>query len=410
MHFRYIDIEARHLFFYFFESRRDPDRDDVLLWTNGGPGGSSSTGLFMELGPCRVTSPTNISFNPYSWNEYSNIFFIDQPIGVGFSYADHGETVSTTEEAAKDVAAFVAIFFEHFNKFKGRGFHLTGESYGGRYLPLFGSAIHDQNTKLSGADLTPINLKSVMIGNGCTDWLSMHKGHYEVQCTSVTTTPVQNIATCIDMRLRLPRCEKWYKEACIDQKDSISCSAASAFCAESITTPYTEIGLNPYDLTKKCDGSQLCYKIMDDIEKYLNQTSVRELIGADPAVKNYTGHSKLVNHAFWSALDPQFPTQYYIAALLERSVRVLLYVGANDFVCNWRGNEEMSLALEWTGQAAFSSQPLREWHVDGHVAGLTRSAGNFAFATINGAGHMVPYDMPVESLELLRKWLSGEEF
>lgn len=37
---------------------------------------------------------------------------------------------STTEEAAKDVAAFVAIFFENFSRFKGRGFHMAGESYG----------------------------------------------------------------------------------------------------------------------------------------------------------------------------------------------------------------------------------------------------------------------------------------
>ena len=46
----YIDIEARHLFFYFFESRSNPDEDDVMLWTNGGPGCSSAVGLFMELG------------------------------------------------------------------------------------------------------------------------------------------------------------------------------------------------------------------------------------------------------------------------------------------------------------------------------------------------------------------------
>ncbi len=51
----YIDIEARHLFFYFFESRRDPDTDDVVFWTNGGPGGSSSLGLFMELGWLRAS-------------------------------------------------------------------------------------------------------------------------------------------------------------------------------------------------------------------------------------------------------------------------------------------------------------------------------------------------------------------
>ena len=46
----YIDIEARHIFFYFFESRSDPDKDDVIFWTNGGPGCSSSLGLLMELG------------------------------------------------------------------------------------------------------------------------------------------------------------------------------------------------------------------------------------------------------------------------------------------------------------------------------------------------------------------------
>lgn len=32
----YIDIEARHIFFYFFESRSNPDNDDVIFWTNGG--------------------------------------------------------------------------------------------------------------------------------------------------------------------------------------------------------------------------------------------------------------------------------------------------------------------------------------------------------------------------------------
>lgn len=49
----------------------------------------------------------------------------------------------------------------------------------------------------------------------------------------------------------------------------------------------------------------------------------------------------------------------------------------------------MTLDTEWTGQEAFAAQPLREWDVDGLTAGLTRSAGPFTFATIDGAGHMV---------------------
>lgn len=64
-----------------------------MFWTNGGPGGASSLGLFTELGPCILENSTATKYNPYSWNEYANVFFIEQPVGVGFSYADHGESV-----------------------------------------------------------------------------------------------------------------------------------------------------------------------------------------------------------------------------------------------------------------------------------------------------------------------------
>lgn len=39
-------------------------------------------------------------------------------------------TVETTEAAAKNVHAFLTIFFETFDQFKGRRLHLAGESYG----------------------------------------------------------------------------------------------------------------------------------------------------------------------------------------------------------------------------------------------------------------------------------------
>ncbi len=45
-----------------------------------------------ELGPCNVTEDLQTQLNPYAWNEVSNMLFLSQPIGVGFSYAD---TVST---------------------------------------------------------------------------------------------------------------------------------------------------------------------------------------------------------------------------------------------------------------------------------------------------------------------------
>ena len=90
----------------------------------------------------------------------------------------------TAYEAAADVAAFMAIFFEHFTKFKGRPVHMAGESYGvripvslhvcsylesrlapqGRYIPAFATQVYDQNAALIAAGLTPINLTSIMLG------------------------------------------------------------------------------------------------------------------------------------------------------------------------------------------------------------------------------------------------------
>ncbi|KAI0784828.1 serine carboxypeptidase [Abortiporus biennis] len=416
----YIDIEARHLFFYFFESRSNPDQDDVIFWTNGGPGCSSSVGLFMEHGPCLVTGVNVTTFNPYGWNANANIFFIDQPIGVGFSYAEYGEYVSTTEEAAKDISSFIAIFFEHFTKFKGRAFHMAGESYGGRYIPAFAAAVYDQNVHLKQAGMTPINLTSIMIGNGCSDDYTMTPTYYQMQCEPISVPPILDIATCVQMKRmfmlssQLPRCEKRLQESCIDTFDTIDCDAAMNFCNSAVLDPFWSSGYNPYDISKLCDGSvsdSLCYPITKTISSYLSRPHFQKALGVDTAAQgNFSSCSDKVGIDFATHLDWAFPTPFYIGALLDRGVRVLLYVGANDWICNWLGNERMSFAIEWNGQKDFNSQALREWKVGEDVAGLTRKAGGLSFATIYGAGHMVPYDQPKFALAMVQKWLAEEDF
>ncbi|KIL59541.1 hypothetical protein M378DRAFT_169205 [Amanita muscaria Koide BX008] len=411
----YIDVEARHIFFYFFESRSNPDKDDVIFWTNGGPGCSSSIGLFMELGPCRVLDEKGPKYNPESWNSHANIFFVDQPIGVGFSYAEHGESVSTTEEAAQDIAAFVGIFFEHFHKFKGRGFHMAGESYGGRYIPLFASAVYDQNARLVQAGLTPVNLTSVMIGNGLTDFSTMITSYYDMACTPASVAPVVDISTCVRMKRVVPRCEKWIKKSCIDVFDDIDCGAATSTCSSELSTPFFQTGLNPYDISKPCEGpieDTLCYPATKYIASYLDQPSVREQLGVDPVLSslNFSSCDMDVNIAFTNALDEYHQTKFYVSALLDRGVKALIYVGSYDWICNWVGNERWTLQLDWHGKEAFTSKELKEWKVDGKKSGVYRSAGPFTFLTVEGAGHMVPYDKPVQSLEMVKRWLAGDGF
>jgi carboxypeptidase C (cathepsin A) len=407
----YIDIEARHLFFYFFESRNDPAKDDVIFWTNGGPGCSSSLGVYVELGPCRVVNDTSTVFHPESWNSNANIFFVDQPIGVGFSYADYGETVSTTEEASQDIAAFVAIFFENFTQFKGRAFHMAGESYGGRYVPVFAAAVYDQNAMLTAAGVTPINLQSIMIGNGITDFYTMSAAYVDMQCTGASVFPVQSISACNRMKQALPRCQKWLTESCINQFDLMNCEAASNFCDTEISEPFFATGMNPYDISKPCDGpiaETLCYPITLSMAKYLDQPSVRHKLGVDPAITgDYSSCSNPVGQAFSLNMDEYHATYPHVAALLERGVRALIYVGSYDWICNWLGNQAWTLNMEWSGKEAFGQQPLQSWLVDGKAAGKFRSANGLTFATVDGAGHMVPLDKPKEALTMVQRWLAG---
>jgi hypothetical protein len=123
----YLDIsDDAHLFYWFFESRSaSPEKDPLVLWLNGGPGCSSTTGLLFELGPCRIADEgKNTTYNPYSWTESANVIFLDSPVQVGYSYGS--KTVSNSQDTAEDVYSFLQLFYEKFPKFKDVDFHISG--------------------------------------------------------------------------------------------------------------------------------------------------------------------------------------------------------------------------------------------------------------------------------------------
>jgi len=96
-----------------------------------------------------------------------------------------------------------------------------------------------------------------------------------------------------------------------------------------------------------------------------------------------------------------------ISGVLESGLQVLVYSGDKDFVCNWRGGEAWTNAVEWTGKAEFNSAQYHDWLVNGQPAGQLKEYKNFKFLRIYEAGHMVPMDQPVNSLNMLQTFMMG---
>jgi len=125
---------------------------------------------------------------------------------------------------------------------------------------------------------------------------------------------------------------------------------------------------------------------------------------------NFSACSDTVGHNFNAHMDKwSSPTQYYIAGLLDRGIRVLLYAGTYDWQCNWVQNKLWIEKLEWTGKEAFGNAEWRDWTFNGKKVGETKNAGVLSFATIRGAGHMVPHDKPAEAQAMISRWLAQEE-
>lgn len=62
-------------------------------------------------------------------------------------------------------------FFEKYPEFKGNDLYLSGESYGGIYVPYMAYYIDKHNTANDGDDsVYKPNLKGFAVGNGVTNW------------------------------------------------------------------------------------------------------------------------------------------------------------------------------------------------------------------------------------------------
>ncbi|QRV94665.1 Serine carboxypeptidase [Ceratobasidium sp. AG-Ba] len=148
--------ETRKLFFWFWPTTNAQHTDDLVFWTNGGPGCSSLEGLLQENGP--FVWPTGTAKpipNQWSWTNLSHVLWVEQPVGTGFSTGV--PNITNEDELAAQFAGFLTQFLEVFSELKGKNFYATGESYAGFYVPYIANYLY---THPKAVDL---NLKGIWI-------------------------------------------------------------------------------------------------------------------------------------------------------------------------------------------------------------------------------------------------------
>jgi carboxypeptidase C (cathepsin A) len=323
------------------------------------------------------------------------MIFVDQPINTGFSYSDDPrDRVHDEQGVAEDMLDFLLAFYDAFPHLQENAFFVTGESYAGHYVPAVASRVF--NAVQSGE--ADINLQGFAIGNGLTN--------PAVQYSAYADYALDN--GLIDKRTRdriqmlYPIC-RMGASVCAGHNWKTECLIALQFCQVAIWDRIMaqNPNINVYDITKTCDAP-LCYDF-SLAEKFLNLPQVQEALGVDrewemcdPGVYRDMMGDWLKN------LDAVIPP------MLEAGVRVMVYAGDLDLICNWLGNYRWVSALPWSGRMDFASAEMVEWEVDGEAAGMVQGYGPLSFVKVYQAGHMVPMDQPAAALHMITHFTNDE--
>jgi len=384
-------------FFWFFESRNNPSSSPTVAWLTGGPGCSSMLALFGENGPCTVNKDGNsTTVNPYSWNTNANMFWIDQPPGTGFS---EGDADSGEAEVAADMLGFLEAFFKALPQYN-KNFYIFGESYAGHFIPAIASLLHRYNKK---SPALVIDFKGMGIGNGLTAPSEQYKWYPLMAYNSSTAPPVVSEREFHDMQSSVDTCTRLIEACNKFEGQNPTCLAALIYCNLKLMKPYQDHGMNPYDMRLKCAKPPLCYDFKE-IGEFLNRKEVQKVLGVSA---NWQECNFQVNMQF--AFDFMRDYDQLIPELLEDGIRVLIYAGDQDFICNWIGNKKWLLNLEWAGKEKFNAQPDQVYqNAKGEDIGNIRTFGPLTFLQVFEAGHMVPMDQPEKSLHMFNEFLSSE--
>ena len=93
-----------------------------------------------------------------------------------------------------------------------------------------------------------------------------------------------------------------------------------------------------------------------------------------------------------------------LPGILEAGVQVMLFAGDQDLICNHIGVERIPENLQWGG-SGWGSPVKRDWYVNNALAGYWRTNRNMTYVSLADASHMVGFDKPVESHDMMLRFM-----
>ncbi|KAG2188975.1 hypothetical protein INT44_004117 [Umbelopsis vinacea] len=436
----HIEISPEHnanIFFWLLNSQNVKSSNKLVIWLNGGPGCSSMDGMFLENGPYRVNPDMTVDISPGGWQDHANIVFVDQPVGTGFSFANTDSYVKNMTEMAISFNTFLDLFFEVFPERSTNELYIAGESFAGTYIPYIAQHLLQQNKaagtkKVSSSEAVDTILRlaflfskwmDIAIASGMGSWkmplyiTRKYRSLYEQYEASYDFALRENLLKGQYKTIASEHLE--YCRASLDKQELISIGVCEQILSDTIdSTTYMEDDhfycINQYDIRMTKEPSPECGITwpheLHDVTKYLTSKSVVQAIHANKQMLGWTECSGGVGRALdYDESKPSYyvrKRKYTIATIIATVVLTPMIIsGDKDLICNSLGTEYLIGNLTWGGAKGFQGSTAQEWHIGDKVAGYNTTARNLTYILVNDASHMVPYDKPVEMLDMINRFI-----
>ncbi|XP_061632472.1 probable serine carboxypeptidase CPVL [Phyllopteryx taeniolatus] len=383
-----------NLFFWFFPALKPaPDnKAPVLLWLQGGPGGTSMFGLFVEHGPYVVYKNMTVNLRDYAWTAKYSVLYIDNPVGTGYSFTDDDRGYAQNQDdVGRDLYSALIQFFQLFPEYQSNDFYATGESYAGKYVPAVSYYIHKNNPTAK----VKLNFKGMAIGDGLCDPEMMLGGYGEFlyQTGMIDHVQKQYVNKQTDLGVQLIQQQKWVEAFKVF--DSL---------LNGDLAPYPSFFQNATGCTNYFNY-MLCQEPEDQeyFSAFVTLPEVRRAIHVGDL--EFHDGSRVEKHLMQDVMKSVKP---WLGVLMDH-YKVLIYSGQLDVIVAAPLTERFLPTVNWTGAAAYRTAPRFPWKLqpeDTEVAGYVRQVGEFYQVIVRGGGHILPYDQPARSLDMIDRFLS----